>query len=59
MAIYKVNDVLFIEIKKVLESYTNTDAAFTSKIKDLGKFLIKRKKRAEKLIKLLEKNYFV
>jgi len=57
MAIYKVKDDILIECKKTLLSYT--DISSLTKVKNLGKFLIKRKRKAEKLIKLLEDEYYI
>ena len=56
MAIFKVKDDILIECKKILNSYVKPD---NKKIKNLGAFLIKRKRKAEELIKLLEENYYV
>lgn len=59
MATYKVKDDILIECKKVLQSYADIGAAMSIKNGNLGDFLIKRKKKAEKLIKLLEDEYYI
>ncbi len=59
MAIYKVSTDVLEECKKVLQSYTNIEGYVKVKNGNLGAFIIKRKKKAEKLIKLLEEEYYV
>ncbi len=55
MAIYKVSDDLLLECKKLLQSYTNT-SAYKSKL-TLGEYMIRRRKKALKLIDKLSENY--
>lgn len=55
---YKVPISVLKEAHLVLKLYTNPYPSEYSKgLKDLGELLVKRKKKAEKLIKILEGNY--
>ena len=55
---YKVPTSVLKEAHLILKMYTNSyPSEYSTGMKDLGTFLTKRRKKAEKLIKLLEENY--
>lgn len=58
MAIFKVHDEVLIKCKAILESFTSPKD-FNVKGGNLVKYLKSRKTKAEKMIKLLEEEYYV
>ena len=56
MAIFKVQDNVLIKCKKLLKSYTSAKE-FNLKGGNLVTFLNDRKKKAEKMIKILEEEF--